>query len=140
MPSSLMSVVVFESCNFSCFSSGGQQTLLLVSFGFWFFSLSFKDQTKSAVLLFPGGFYQDKIMSELGKDLLFFCSGALAVSTEGHSSSWKRGGVCRFSIQISAVLVHTSVVQDIVIPYSVHWWCFIGPKVIFRVAWLLLCR
>lgn len=96
----------------------------VISFGFplegskcfcWFsllfdlvFFLSFKDQTKSAMLLFPSGFYQDKIMNKLGKKLLFFCCGALVVSTEGHSSLWKEGGVYRLSIQMSAVLVCTS--------------------------------
>lgn len=58
------------------------------------------------MLLFPIGFYQDKIMNKLGKELLFFCSRALVVSTEGHSSLWKKGGVSRLSIQISAVLIH----------------------------------
>lgn len=51
----------------------------------FFFFLSFKDQTKSAVLLFPSGFYHDKIMNQLGRELCFFSS-ALVGSTEGHGS------------------------------------------------------
>jgi len=56
------------------------------------------------MLLFPSGFCQDKITNKLRKELLFFCSGALAVSAGGHSWLWKQGEVCRLSVQSTAVL------------------------------------